>query len=811
MAPLIQLGFDWLEIRKYEVVAGITPQAPGSDWIEWRDENGGIIARYVFPHGPGATAGIEPGDQFFMLEYQQYFDSDGLATAIEGSHPGDTRTYLINREGETMERRVTMTRHPTFMYPRSSALWKFALRGFTLGAFFHILGLFIAGPLAAHSRKARFEFLLIAVSSLWIIGNLLRLLSVELFGAPNADTTYDSIFQFLTYTGLTGWVGFPLLLLRRVVKETYDRSLPRWVDGLLLLTPSLLMAAFIYTAVFGHLGPIILDGLLIPIVFYAACYVGAAAFLAFLSNIWKEAAADNFLSTWGRTGSLLMLTISIITALAVQGWLPLPGEIDASLSAWLIVGAQLLAIVPVTLTTLGTLRLGKVDDVLTRAFVYVLVLGTLFIAFIGGLGLIDIVVEATGASRGVVEGLYVVLLLILFERGARRLRLFASTFFSSDRNDVRLRLGRFQHALTEFVDTEALGNHAVVELGEAFKASSAVLFLPRPGDESRWVTARYNPEPPYFTEQVFKTVWPHFQKDPTIWAQNPELNKNSLPREISLLMQEHRSKLAIPIRREGQANGLLILGRKSTRRGAYNLEDLERLWAISGPLALAVDRLALIERERELAAENTRAKLEALRAQINPHFLFNALNTILALIAETPEQAERVVEDLASIFRRTLQIGSKAFVDLSDELALVERYLRIEKARFGDRLRTEIHIEPAVQSFPVPAFAIQTIVENAVKHGLEKKRNTGRLTITCKASDNGEVIVLVEDSGVGIPELFGKLEFTTKPGSFFGIGLGNVSARMERLYDRHDLLQMRSNAETGTVVKLILPPATVHS
>ena len=86
----------------------------------------------------------------------------------------------------------------------------------------YVLGLFIAGPLAAHSRRARFELWLIAVSSLWIIGNLLRLLSVELFGAPGPDSAYDTVFQVLTFLGLAGWVGFPYLLLRRVVAETQD-------------------------------------------------------------------------------------------------------------------------------------------------------------------------------------------------------------------------------------------------------------------------------------------------------------------------------------------------------------------------------------------------------------------------------------------------------------------------------------------------------------------------------------------------------------------------------------------------------------
>ncbi len=811
LIPLVQLGQDWYEIHKYESAAGISivPSAAGSDWIEWSDESGSITARYVFPHGPGAAAGIEPGDRFYMLEYQQYFDTRGLGTAIEGSRPGETLVYLITRDGETMERRVKMTRHPTFMYPRSNALWRFTLWGFTLGAFFHVLGLFIAGPLAAHSKKARFEFLLIAVSSMWIIGNLLRLLAVELFGPPSAGTTYDTIFQALTVVGLTGWIGFPFLLLRKVVSGTRDSIISRVVSTLLWVTPVILVATFGYIASVGHLGPILLDDLLVPIVFYASCYIGGAALLVFLSNVWLDKTADTFLTTWGKTGSLLILLTTTVIALSVKGIVPTLGSLDVTLSAWFIVAAQLLAIVPITLSTVKTLRLGKVDEVLTRTFVYVFVLGTLFIAFVGGLALIESTIERTGASRGVIEGLYVVLLLILFERGARRLRVFAASFFTSDRHRMRERLGKFQTELTDFVDAKTLAERTVTLLGSVFNASSAVLFLPSPDELSGWVTARYDPNPPYFTERVFLGIWPYFQEDSSIWAANPELNENMLPAESSQLMQDHGAALALPIRRHGVSSGLLILGPKSTRRGTYNLEDIELLRSLSGPLALGVDRLALIERERQLATENTNAKLVALRAQINPHFLFNALNTILALIGEKPEEAERVVEDLASIFRRTLLIGSKPFVDLADEIALVERYLRIEKARFGERLVAKCKIDPSLASFPVPAFVVQTITENAVKHGLEKRRTRGTLLISCTPRQDGSAQIDIEDSGVGIPALFGKLEFTLGASSFFGIGLNNVCSRLEKLYGRNDLLQMRSNAETGTHVRVILPP--VHS
>ncbi|MCH8277237.1 MAG: histidine kinase, partial [Bacteroidetes bacterium] len=588
-----------------------------------------------------------------------------------------------------------------------------------------LLGLFIAGPLVFRTKKSRFEFILIAVSSLWIVGNLLRLLLVELLGPPETDSSYDIVFQILTLVGLLGWIGFPVLLLEKVIAEAKlaGKGPLGKIHYVAYAVPIILVPPVMYTVLFGHLGPITIEDMLIPILFYASCYIAGAAFLVFVSYLGKDDETQHILGEWGRSGAAIILSIAILVSFAVLGFIPIFLSVSDMTAGWIIVGAQLLAVAPVTLFSLGTLRHGKVDEILTRAFVSVFVLGLIFFAFVGGLSVMESALSRTGTSRVVIEGLYVVLLLVLFERIARRLRLFASSFFSSERYKARKQLSRFQAEMADLLEADLLAQRTVEIIGIVFKARSAIVFLPSTTGKDEWVTGRFHPEPPYFTEQVFNLVWPHFRKTPSIWARNPELNENTVPPELADVLQEHQAALVVPIYAESEARGLIVFGRKTRRRAVYNLEDLEQMRTLGNQLALAVERLKLVERERQLAKATSSAHLRALRAQINPHFLFNTLNTILSLIEERPEEAEAVVEHLASIFRYTLQAGDKAFVGMEDEFALVDHYLRIESARFGDRLTVDCTMDPSLAGHPVPALAVQTIVENAIKHGLEKRRD----------------------------------------------------------------------------------------
>ena len=213
-----------------------------------------------------------------------------------------------------------------------------------------------------------------------------------------------------------------------------------------------------------------------------------------------------------------------------------------------------------------------------------------------------------------------------------------------------------------------------------------------------------------------------------------------------------------------------------------------------------------MERERQLVRRTAEAELAALRAQINPHFLFNALNTIAALIAEKPDEAEATVETLAGLFRDVLTSSGKRFVPLSTELRLVKRYLAIEQARFGDRLAVEISTPPDLGETPVPAFAVQTLVENAVKHGIEGKRGGGLVQIETREHSDG-IVIRVNDTGSGIPALYLASDATALDSSdhdFYGVGLSNVADRLRQLYGDDDRLTIQSSPD-GTSACLHLP------
>jgi two-component system, LytTR family, sensor kinase len=249
-------------------------------------------------------------------------------------------------------------------------------------------------------------------------------------------------------------------------------------------------------------------------------------------------------------------------------------------------------------------------------------------------------------------------------------------------------------------------------------------------------------------------VWEHLQHAGTVWARNGELNESALPDADEARLRQSGAVLAVPIAGGSpEPVGLLVLGRKARRRAVYNLEDVSLLRALAGQLALAVERLALLEREKALVRRTAEARLTALRAQINPHFLFNALNTIAALIAERPDEAEHAVERLARIFRHVLQTEGQTFVPLREELHLVDDYLAIEQARFGKKLWVEQDWGQAGLDLPIPAFALQTLVENAVKHGIERRRGGGTLSLS--ARPEGDLLVItVRDTGAGIPALY---------------------------------------------------------
>jgi sensor histidine kinase YesM len=207
---------------------------------------------------------------------------------------------------------------------------------------------------------------------------------------------------------------------------------------------------------------------------------------------------------------------------------------------------------------------------------------------------------------------------------------------------------------------------------------------------------------------------------------------------------------------------------------------------------MAVERAKAAEQAR---AELAQAELRALRAQINPHFLFNTLNSIASLIATQPRAAEETTTRLAEVFRYALQASDRDQAPLARELEFVRSLLAIERTRFGDRLRVEESIEPGLEAASVPTLLLQPLVENAVRHGVSDRPGGG--TVRIAARREGDRLVLeVADDGPGIDD-------SAAP-SGTGFGLHSVRERLRAAGPPH-ALEIDSAPGRGTRVRVLLP------
>ncbi|MBX7151476.1 histidine kinase [bacterium] len=206
-----------------------------------------------------------------------------------------------------------------------------------------------------------------------------------------------------------------------------------------------------------------------------------------------------------------------------------------------------------------------------------------------------------------------------------------------------------------------------------------------------------------------------------------------------------------------------------------------------------IHKMSEVQQAKELAIQS---ELKALRAQINPHFLFNTLNSISALIAVDPKKADRVTQKLADIFRYVLIASEKEEVTLEEELRFIENYLEIERVRFEDLLKIEKHITEESLTLFVPSLILQPIVENALKHGISKNINGGTLTLR-SSLENGFLIVSVADDGDGFER--------EEKSDGLGIGLANVDQRLKKTYGQQFGVQIESDLPKGVNVRLTLP------
>jgi hypothetical protein len=213
------------------------------------------------------------------------------------------------------------------------------------------------------------------------------------------------------------------------------------------------------------------------------------------------------------------------------------------------------------------------------------------------------------------------------------------------------------------------------------------------------------------------------------------------------------------------------------------------------------------ERERhalELETRLAQAKLQALRMQINPHFLFNTLNAISTLVHTNPRAADDMITDLGELFRGSLECSDEQEIPLARELELLGRYLAIEQRRFGERLTAEQKVAPEILTALVPTLILQPLVENAIRHGIEPHASPGIIAIRCRR--HGDKIRLsVSDNGKKRAEFAASAE--NKLGRQ-GVGLANTQARLQQLYGSEQSVSIAQGEPGGWTVEVQLPYRT---
>jgi two-component system LytT family sensor kinase len=226
-----------------------------------------------------------------------------------------------------------------------------------------------------------------------------------------------------------------------------------------------------------------------------------------------------------------------------------------------------------------------------------------------------------------------------------------------------------------------------------------------------------------------------------------------------------------------------------------------------GATAAAIHAIEFYRRYRErevlsqqLQAQLTDAQLRALRAQLNPHFLFNTLNAVTTLLHRDPERADAMLTRLGELLRLTLRADPEHEIPLADEVALLDRYLEIMRMRFSDRVTVACEVHPDVERAMVPSFILQPLVENAFEHGIARSSGAGHVRVEAFAASEGQSLVLrVQDDGPG-PEGNGAGATAGK-----GVGISNTRRRLHEMYGPAGSLSLTRASAGGTIVEVRLP------
>jgi LytS/YehU family sensor histidine kinase len=211
-----------------------------------------------------------------------------------------------------------------------------------------------------------------------------------------------------------------------------------------------------------------------------------------------------------------------------------------------------------------------------------------------------------------------------------------------------------------------------------------------------------------------------------------------------------------------------------------------------------------VVRASELEANLANAQLQALKMQLHPHFLFNTLNSISALLHKDLDAADRMIARLGDFLRLTLENSGTTKVTLTEELQFLQCYIEIERIRFQDRLTLNVDIDSRAKAAQIPNLILQPIVENAIRHGIAARPNAGMIDIRARCSD-GKLTIEIRDNGPGLPDNGNPRKFHE------GLGLSNTRSRLQQLYGQNHKFELTNASGGGAMVVLEMPLQTIEA
>lgn len=743
------------------------PQYPGTDWVVWADSPDGPVVERVLPPARSnewqMQDYLQPGDVLATIDYTPIPNAELAHTLSRAAAPGTVRLYQVLRRqpGQLTPTQLNIfvqtTYKPVLLFAENNTLFQgYLLYLVLLGGISLSLLVLLLPFYRTRSLGVRPLLVLLGLLVLLALWQALRHLVLAI----------DLHYRWLEWERVAFAVAALLWILIASQSLWVSLRLPLW-----LRLPGLLAGLALWGWLLWQIGDVFIPYQLWAyqaLMGYFTIHIVVAALAQ-----WRPGGR-----LWPRLLLLLAIGLSVL-AVGIALWDVWTMEADRHTRLWYYAGLQLMVLLPVGLAARNIVEYGNLSLVLSRTFALALGLSAMLVAYL----LLDQLLEAvlgSALNRGLIEIVVLFLLVLLL----RYLYLRNKGWFNRmlpliNRREHRLQT--FMERIPRYTGSTRLADDLATETAEYLNATLCEVHT----DEHS--TAPLTEE----DSRLLAEVNLHLTTHP-YWSSAKQLYPYTLPPHLEQWLLARGIRLVFSFQLTNERLGLLLLGAK--KGGVYNLGDTEVLSRLVIQARLSLEILYLLEREKELVQKNLEANLAALRSQINPHFLFNTLNTIADLIHSSPNLAEKAVEKLAFIFRYTLRVSGANFVPLKDELALVRNYLDIEQIRFGDRLNVEFDIEPETEEVPIPAFVLQTLVENCIKHGTAKILANGLVRISAAMQD-GWMVCTVYDNGPGIDAA--RVEK--------GTGLRNILTRMRNLYNRDDLLTF-TNVGNGTLVTLKIPP-----